>query len=140
MCPTKIFWVPAGAYPGYNQQLQKDEQSLQLFGNGEWSPDTDVYEVKDGLVMIMDVAGLAKDEINISVEDSVLVIAGIRKEPDIPDKKTAHRLEIEFGKFEKRFRIPDIIDTGSIQAHYNNGFLHLKLPMAQKKKIDINHE
>jgi HSP20 family protein len=140
MCPTKIFWVPAGAYPGYTQQLQKDQQSLEFFGKGEWSPNTDVYEVDDGLVMLMDVAGLNKDKINISVNDNILIISGNRKEPDIPDKKTAHRLEIEFGTFEKRFHIPEIIDTEAIQANYNNGFLQLKLPRAQKKKIDINHE
>ena len=103
------------------------QPSMRCYARDRWLPDTDIYEVEDGMFIIMDIAGITRDEVSIVVEGKLLSVAGTRREPDIPGKQSAHRLEIDFGRFLKRFRIPADIDENSIEARYENGFLYLRL-------------
>jgi HSP20 family protein len=111
---------------------------VRFNSRGKWSPDTDIYEVNDGLMVIVDIAGIKKEEIAVVVEEKILSISGTRRAPDIPDRKNVYRLEIDVGQFEKRFRIPDYIDAEKVEARYENGFLYLKLPRMESRTIDIS--
>ena len=141
MSPTKKYWFPIGTFPPNHQdEVEETRPSVRFNSRGKWSPDTDVYEIHDGLIIIMDIAGVEKEEISISVEKKILSISGTRRAPDIPDRKNIYRLEIDVGQFEKRFRVPDYIDAENIEARYENGFLYLKLPRMQSRTIDISEE
>lgn len=139
MSPTRRHWFPLGTFsPHPPETMEHHQPSMRFYSKGKWSPDTDIYEVQEGLVIIVDIAGITRKEISLALENKVLIITGMRQEPHIPGKKAVHRLEIDFGNFEKRFRIPAYIDEGSIEASYENGFLYLKLPRFQSKTIDID--
>ncbi len=135
MIPIKKYWITFP--PPSPEHEESSHSSMRFYSKNKWSPDTDIYEVADGLLLIMDIAGMKRDEINISVESSVLTVSGIRKEPHIADKKTIYRLEVDYGHFEKRFRLPEFIEPRNIEARYDNGFLHVRLPRMEKRKIDI---
>jgi len=138
MSPTRRHWFPLGTFsPHPPEGMEQHQPSMRYYSKGKWSPDTDIYETEDGLVIIMDIAGITRQEIAITLEEKVLFISGVRKEPHIPGKQGVHRLEIDFGYFEKRFRIPGYIDEGKIEASYENGFLYLKLPRFKSKAIAI---
>jgi len=140
MSPVKRYWFPLGSLPPCVQEHSgHSHPSMRLYNRGKWSPDTDVYEVAGGLIIIMDIAGITRNELKIIIEDRILSVSGIRREPPIPDKQSVKRLEIDFGAFEKRFRIPGDIDDEQIEARYENGFLYLKLPRTKQKKITIDH-
>jgi len=142
MSPTiKRYWIPPGSFPAPPHEAQDDGQlSVRSYSRGKWSPDADIYEVDDGLVIIVDIAGVNKKEIAIVVEQKILSIAGVRREAAIPRKKAVFRLEIDYGHFEKRFRIPDEIDAENIEARYEDGFLFLRLPRFARRKIEIKRE
>jgi HSP20 family protein len=97
---------------------------------GRWSPPTDIYEVEDGLAIIMDIAGIKKEEMQIMVKGQVIFISGMRKEPTLA-KKYIHQLEIDFGRFERNFLLPQDIDAEKMEARYEDGFLSLWLPRKQ---------
>ena len=138
MSPTHRHWIPLGTFsPHASGEAEQNQPSLRFYTRGKWSPDTDIYEVDDGLVIIMDIAGITRDEINIVLHNNIITVAGFRKEPKLPGTKAVHRLEIDFGPFEKRFRIPDYIDEHRIDASYENGFLYIRLPRQLRKKIEI---
>ncbi len=138
MSPTRRHWFPLGTFsPHTPEGLDQQQPSMRFYARGKWSPDTDVYEINDGLVIIMDIAGITRDEISILLESKILTVRGFRKEPVLPGKKSVHRLEIDFGNFEKSFRIPDYIDEARIEATYENGFLYLRLPRLRSKTIKI---
>jgi HSP20 family protein len=107
--------------------IDYQQPSMRCYARDRWSPDTDIYEVDDGLFIIMDIAGITREEVSIVVEGKLLSVSGTRREPDIPGKQSVQRLEIDFGHFLKRFRIPPDIDENSIEARYENGFLYLRL-------------
>jgi len=138
MSPTRRHWIPLGTFsPHATNDPYHNQLSLRFYARGKWSPDTDVYEVADGLVIVMDIAGITRDEISIVLEKQVLTVSGCRQEPRVPGKKAVHRLEIDFGHFEKRFKIPDYIDEKRIDASYENGFLYLRLPRLRSRTIEI---
>jgi HSP20 family protein len=139
MSPTKKYWFPIGTFPPSHQgDIEESRPSVRFNSRGKWSPDTDIYEVNDGLMIIVDIAGIKKEEIAVVVEEKILSISGTRRAPDIPDRKNVYRLEIDVGQFEKRFRIPDYIDAEKVEARYENGFLYLKLPRMESRTIDIS--
>lgn len=138
MIPTKRYWItfPAASHAPSGEA----HPSMRFYDRDKWSPDTDVYEIDSGLMIIMDIAGMHREDIKVMVDKKILTISGQRQEPQIPGKRRIYRLEIDYGVFEMRFRLPDGIDTEGIQARYDNGFLQLQFPKAQKRRITITDD
>ena len=139
MSPTRKIWLPKGVvfHNISQQQAGSGNVGVKFYSKGKWTPDTDIYEGDDGILIIMDIAGVKKEEIQIVLEGQVLSISGVRREPALP-KKHIHRLEIDFGYFERTFRIPAEIDPEKVEARYEEGFLHLWLPKQQNVPCTID--
>jgi HSP20 family protein len=104
-------------------------------------PPLDFYEDKDGSVVKIDLPGMKKEDIAISVEDGVLAISGERKQDPQLDAATVCRCERVLGRFERRVSLPCKADTGKVTASYTDGVLTVNLPKAEEakqKQIPIN--
>ncbi|KAK9907710.1 hypothetical protein WJX75_008604 [Coccomyxa subellipsoidea] len=91
----------------------------------------DVKETDNAYEFDVDVPGLTKNEIKVSVDrDGVLTISGERKVEDEEgdDKQGFRRIERGFGKFVRRFQLPDNTDPEHIQAKVENGVLKIVVP------------
>ena len=128
------YWMAAFASHPHDS-IDYHQPSMRCYAQGWWAPDADIYEVDDGMVIIIDLAGVNRDEVTIHVQGKILSISGTRRQPSIPEKKSVHRLEIDFGNFLKRFRIPPGFDESRIEARYENGFLHLHLPRCSSRSV-----
>jgi HSP20 family protein len=98
-----------------------------------WTPNTDVYETADHLVVKMEIAGIDKDDLEITLNDRLLLVRGYRKDPC---RQRQHRcsfrqMEIDYGYFERRIVIPRSVDGSRVRAQFHNGFLHVELPKSQ---------
>ena len=102
-------------------------------GHSAWTPNTDVYETPDHLVVKMEIAGIDREDLEITVNDRLLLVRGYRKDPC--RQKQHHcsfrQMEIDYGYFERRIVIPRSVDGSGVRAQFNNGFLHIELPKAQ---------
>lgn len=106
-----------------------------------WHPRVDVSETETGYEVLVEVAGLSKNDINISVEDGYLTISGERKHEEKSEKKNYRRIERSYGKFERSFHLPDEVKSDEIKANYKNGVLKVEIPKTEKqlpKQIAIN--
>ena len=92
-----------------------------------WRPLTDVYETDKELVVRMDVAGMNSRDFDIMLRGRVLTIRGVRRDPAGSGRKHFHKMEISLGQFERIIAIPTGIQLSSMQAHYDNGFLVIRL-------------
>jgi HSP20 family protein len=99
-----------------------------------WSPALDVLDDKDNLVVKVELPGLKKDEINLSLHDGVLTISGERKHEVEKKEGQSFRSERYFGKFQRGVTLPTAVDASKVNATYKDGVLTVELPKAEEAK------
>jgi HSP20 family protein len=109
----------------------------RFLGRKGWTPSTDIVETEDTVVILMDLAGLDKEAIKIVREGDLLQISGVRTRKPVPGMKRFHRMEIDYGPFQKLFRVPKDLDVESIEAEHKNGLLEVLLPKKVKEPVEI---
>lgn len=110
-----------------------------------WIPAMEIVEKDDALVVTAELPGLAAKDVDISVDDGVLTIAGEKKEEHEETKDGArfHMWERRYGMFRRSFTLPKAVDAEKISAKSNDGILTITLPKTQKakaqgRKIPVN--
>jgi len=95
------------------------------------APAVDIYEAGDQLVVVADVPGLQKDDLDISVENDILTIHGRMSRP-----QSATLVSREFALYDyfRQFTLGDKVDRDRIAAVLEQGVLTLKLPFAEHAK------
>ncbi len=117
-----------------NEVQRKEAHKLPRF-----SPSTDIIEKEDGFHIYMDMPGVAREQLNINLQDTDLEISA---QAEFPKLKNASNIHMEFGDCEyvRSFTISDVVDRENIKATMKNGVLELYLPKADKarpRKIEI---
>ncbi len=103
----------------------------QLFGG--WSPALDLYQDKDNVVAVVELPGMKKEDIDISLRDGTLTISGERKSQTSNGEK-AERTERYIGRFRRSVTLPTRVDADKISASYREGILTVTLPKAEEAK------
>jgi len=94
----------------------------------------DVYQTDNNIVIQSAIAGVKSDEIDISVEDDIVTIRGVRKNPEQNDEKQYFHEECFWGPFSRQVFLPEEIDTQNVEASFKNGILTLRLPRIAGEK------
>lgn len=106
-----------------------------------WGPPVDIHETKDAYVFEVELAGIGKDDIKLTVHDNTLTLEGEKKYGHADHKECdCHRQERIFGKFQRSFSLPKAVDAAKIEASFENGVLTIQLPkqeIARPKEIPI---
>jgi HSP20 family molecular chaperone IbpA len=101
-----------------------------------WAPDVNVFRFEDRFEICADLAGLCRDEIELTVHGNALVLQGHRRRPvpECPGGGDTCRLtlamEIATGPFFRRIVLPQPIDPEQVTARQDNGLLWITLPLA----------
>jgi len=106
----------------------------QLFTG--WSPALDLYESGDHFVAVVELPGMRKDVIDISLHDGTLTISGERKREsnNNDNDETAQRTERYVGTFRRSISLPTRVDPSKVAATYEDGILKVTLPKAEEAK------
>jgi HSP20 family protein len=96
--------------------------------SASFRPAVDFYETTQGLVLRLELAGVAADDISLSLTAHELVVRGRRRPPPPDGIRRFIRLEMGFGTFERRFTLPIPIDPEAVEAGYIDGILEVRLP------------
>jgi len=113
-----------------------EDTMTRLFNepNGRpWVPPVDIVENENELVLKADVPEVKQDDLDLHIENGTLTLRGERKFEKATDEKGGyHRIERNYGSFERVFTLPDTVDAEHVKADYKNGVLTVTLP---KKEI-----
>jgi HSP20 family protein len=106
-----------------------------------WKPQMDIYESPEEILILAEIAGVDKENLEVEINSKAVRIHGSR--PEMPKlKNSTYRLaEIQYGKFERVLFLPAPIDTDKVTASYQNGFLQIrltKIPLNVTYKIPIS--
>ena len=110
----------------------------QLFSG--WTPALDLSQTNDDVVAMVELPGMRKEDIDISLHDGMLTISGERKDETPEGDKTA-RTERFVGKFRRSISLPTRVDVNKVNATYKDGILTVTLPKAEEvkpKQIQVN--
>ena len=101
---------------------------------GTWVPSVNILERESAVEITVEMPGIEAKEVEITVEDGVLSIKGDRLFEEAVDGETYHRVESNFGAFERRFTVPTSVDSSKIEAKFKNGVMTLTLPKREESK------
>ena len=94
-------------------------------------PPVDIYETADGLTILVDLPGVARDALTIEVSDHVLTIEG---EPKHALEGSPRYREFALVGFHREIPLPETVDSEHIQAEFKHGVLTLQCPKAEQLK------
>jgi HSP20 family protein len=104
----------------------------QLFTG--WSPALDLYQSNDNVIAVVELPGMRKEDIEISLHNGTLTISGERKRENSSDGDKAERTERYIGRFRRSIALPTRVDAGKVSATYRDGILTVTLPKAEEVK------
>jgi HSP20 family protein len=93
-----------------------------------WVPNTDVYVTDTGLVIKVELAGMRKEDLELTVEGNRLKISGHRPDGCRGRHCRFEKMEISYGAFESLLELRPGYDLGRAKASYQNGFLRIDIP------------
>ena len=131
-----LLWPTFGRLTGLQDEMDRLlEMPLQA-----WAPALDVHEDKDGYTVRVEVPGMKREDIVVSLQDGALVVSGERKEEKITGDTEVHRQERYYGKFSRALTLPTAVAGDKVKAAYKDGILTVTLPKAEEakpKQIDV---
>lgn len=114
-------------------------EAMRLAGGepraGECQPCADVMETADEVVIVVEVPGIAPEDLDVSIEGRTVVVTG-RKRPHRPEGVVRfHRVEREEGRFERRVELFQPVNTLAGRARTEGGLLRVTFPRVQEKRL-----
>lgn len=106
-----------------------------------WAPAVDVLESQHEIVLEAELPGMSKDEIDIQLTGETLTLRGERKLEPAARGEHFHRVERQYGPWQRTFQVEVPIDTTKVTASYEDGVLTVRLPKQEAVKprqIEIN--
>jgi HSP20 family protein len=105
--------------------------------SASFRPAADFFETSRGLLLRLDLAGVAAEDVSLSLAGHELVVRGRRRPPRPEGIRRFMHLEIGFGNFERRFPLPIAVDSKTVEATYTDGILEIRLPRKEPQSRQI---
>ncbi len=138
---TLVRWSPVRDMVGIQDEMNRlfnalFEKSPERRESGvtAWSPLVDISEMEDEILVTVEVPGMKKEDINITIQDNVLTLKGEKKQVEEDKNKNFHRVERIYGTFERSFSLPSTVQTDRVKAVYKDGVLNITLPKSEEAK------
>lgn len=114
----------------------EDEGEIE---RADWIPAADIYEDEGEYLLALDLPGINRDALDVSLDEGRLSVRGERAPTEAPNVRRAER---PHGRFARAFSLPDTVEHARITADYKDGVLLLRLPKRAAErpsriKIDI---
>jgi HSP20 family protein len=126
----RLRWSQGTLYDVTSQVLQS---GFPQFAPAPWQPAINAYRCEGCIQICVELAGVDKSEIDLTVQERHLSIRGVR---DVPEPKDVERptlqtiaMEIDYGAFQRDIRLPADVDIENVHADQKNGLLWIHLPL-----------
>jgi len=113
--------------PGSNRRRSWEE-------GGIWSPATDLIDKKDKLVARIELPGVEKKDIKISLSENNLTVQGEIEKDKETKKEDYYCCERVYGTYSRTISLPTEIDQDRIKAKFKDGILEITMPKKLEKK------
>ena len=97
-----------------------------------WTPALDLFEDKDNLFVKVELPGMKREEIDVSLHEGSLSISGERKSEEKHEDAEVYRAERFFGRFQRTVTLPTPVAADKVKAQYKDGILTSRCPRPRK--------
>ena len=106
-----------------------------------WAPQIDIYETPENFLIFVELPGVLIEDVELLVDRDHLKISGCRPYPQPPQYTKVHQSEINYGTFQRLFRLPGFIIPDKASATSENGLLKIVLPkeVVSRTRIKIDY-
>ncbi len=110
---------------------------LALEGNGrklDWAPSADISETEEEYLIRAELPAVKKEDVQVMFDDGMITIKGERKQQKEDKNEKYHRTESFYGSFERRFSLPDNVNSDAIRCESKDGILTVHIPKVETPK------
>jgi len=118
--------VSVGQTWPFGEMWQVDR--LRVLVEPGWRPNMDVYETVSSVELVLDLAGVDEDDVELQLSESVLVVEGQRRLNVSDPGAMYHVAGIRQGPFRVEVTLPAPVDPERVEARYERGLLRISLP------------
>lgn len=123
----------------WNELERMQRRMLRNFGLNRYDtesgfPAVNVYANDQAQIISAELPGLKREDIEISVAGEALTISGSREPEKVEEGAEYHRQERSFGKFTRSFQLLFPVDAEKVEASFEDGVLHIRLPRAEANR------
>jgi HSP20 family protein len=129
----KLRWLHGGLYDVTSELARL--QFSRIGAHTTWQPAINAYRCDKCIRVCVDLAGVERSRIDLTVEPERLILRGVR---DVPEPTHAEgravqllAMEIDYGPFEREVRLPVSVDIEKVHAEQRNGLLWISLPLKE---------
>ncbi|HXZ29492.1 MAG TPA: Hsp20/alpha crystallin family protein [Terriglobales bacterium] len=139
-------WYPFRDLVSFQERMNRLFQDTlgpsreELMTSGTFVPPVDIYEDEHSITLKLEVPGIEEKDIDVQLENNTLTVKGERKFEKEEKEENFHRIERRYGAFARSFTLPDAVDSGNVEANYENGILKIRLAKraeAKPKQIKV---
>jgi HSP20 family protein len=125
-------------YPFFEIEISKNFPS-GINTHIDWKPNTNIVETQDSLIIEMELPGVDKNDVSITLlNNHELIFKGVKKQPRLDyDSVTYYLFEREFGTFYKKIVIDFPLDTSKIKSNMENGVLYIEISKKIMAKVSV---
>lgn len=142
---STICYEPAGLFRQLNSEINRflniPRTQAGARPERDWIPAVDVREEAGRYVLIADIPGVDRKDIELTLEKGVLTISGERPAAEENARDGYRHRERVLGSFARRFTLPDTVDTANISATVRDGVLEVGIPKQARpepRKVTVN--
>ena len=115
---------------------------LKFPETGIISPDVDIFEDGNDIVVKAEIPGMQKENIEVNLTDDMITVSGEKKQEEKIEKKDYYRVERSYGSFSRSFKLPKDVQSDKAKATFKDGVLEIRVPktpeaISKEKKIPI---
>lgn len=125
-------------YPFFEIEISRNFPS-GISTHIDWKPNTNIVETQDSLIIEMELPGVDKNDVSITLlNNQELILKGVKKQPRLDqDLVTYYLFEREFGTFYKKIVIDFPLDTSKIKSHMENGVLYIEISKKIMAEVSV---
>jgi len=121
------------AWRGFDEWRENVSPQFSISQGGNfWLPAVDMCETEEAICITVELAGVRPSDVSVEYHNGELTVRGVRRREETGRVKSYYSLEIDYGQFERRIRLPHDVDPDGIVAKLEMGLLHITAPKKRK--------
>jgi HSP20 family protein len=113
--------------------VSRGKRSTLVGYQAQWAPPCNIYDTGEHLCVLVEIAGMRREALDLQVDADRLILRGTRQEPELVARGYL-QMELCFGDFQLEVPLAVSVDAEAVQAWYDEGFLRVVLPKISEPK------